>query len=129
MNLRKLIAKLKYCNSPSSLIHLEDQFNAIGLTVQLSNGRLFLCTINDGRPAHERLFEDHIPLYHYNEVLDANIKHKILSFTLEHIHKPTSVVHPDKSNAWFYGDSIMQQRRAAESDIISAIAEWLDDKV
>lgn len=128
MSLRKLISKLKYCDSPQSLLQLEDQFNDVGLTVQLAaSGKLFLCLIEDGKPAHERLLEDHIPLCQCTGVLDETVKGKIVSFVMENAKGPSQIEKPDKSNSWFYGDSIKKQRGILESDIIEAVAEWLDE--
>ena len=103
MSLRKLISKLKYCDSPQSLLQLEDQFNNVGLTVQLAaSGKLFLCLIEDGKPVHEKLLEDHIPLCQCTGVLDETVKGKIVSFVMENAKGPSQIEKLDSSNSWFY---------------------------
>jgi hypothetical protein len=63
MPYKHLANKLRYCNDPSSLFALEEDFNAIGLTIQKSHsGKVFICRIEDGQPTCQKLFEDHIPI-------------------------------------------------------------------
>jgi hypothetical protein len=60
-SIAKVLKKVDKCVSYEMLFCLEEDFNAIGMTLQpAKKDRMVLCTIVDGTPVAKRIFEDYI---------------------------------------------------------------------
>jgi len=131
MSLQQLIANLKLCDSPQTLLQLENSLNGVGLTMQVGpTGKLFLCEINNGKPSNNTIFDDYIPVCLLTDQLDEDTRRRLMEFIISHASTPQKIGSTQDNGAFgLYGTTFHDGIREAETskEIIAAISEWLDD--
>jgi hypothetical protein len=79
----------------NTLLLLESDYNAIGLTLQISpHNRALLCKIVDNKPFVEEVLVDYIfvcPVKDKDNVISDNIKQHIIDFILNAASAPSQV--------------------------------------
>lgn len=126
--MEKLINKIKHCDNPQMLLQMEDEFNAVGMSVQLTNSdKVLLCKINDGRPTASKIFEDYVPVGLLTCELSNRAIDRIIGFLIENYSERSEIAgSKNTGNFGLYGSSFHDNVTAA-SRLINAIAEWIDE--
>ena len=132
MSLPALISKLRLVTEPTALMELEEQFNAIGLTVQTNQvGKMFLCQIDEGKPSCMAIFEDYIPICMTTDCLNDSIRNIIFEFVIANVREPKTIDRPHLGHGDFtlYGSNLHDgvNAREQEHNLIEAISEWLGE--
>jgi hypothetical protein len=97
-----IVHKIEMCIDYQTLYTLEDDFNEIGLTIQISSGnKVALCKLVDGKPKADKAIEDYIHVGSLetaaNEI-SPNATSKIIAFIRTNRGKADKV--KNKARGW-----------------------------
>lgn len=125
----KLLFKIKNCPNFSTLYAMEDRFNEVGLTLQLTTkDRIVLCKIVNNKPCYNEPIEDYIFLGRISdkeqELSDRMIS-CITNFVINAAGEPSEIV--DEQRVWQDGVRLYGQILVVNEDIKAIAQEVINE--
>lgn len=103
--LSKLIGKIRSCVYYDTLLLLEPDYNAVGLTLQISaHNRALLCKIVEGKPFAKEVLSDYIfvcPVKDKDSTITETARQHIVDFVIAAASSPSKV--QDMPRKWQEG--------------------------
>jgi len=114
--LNGVLKKINKCVNFEMLYCLEEDFNSIGLTLQpTKQNRVVLCTIHEGRPKAQKIFDDYIHIGDAEDrssVIPKQLVECIKDFVIENVGPPSKL--EDGGASW----------QKAQNSIYGAVINW-----
>ena len=127
-----IVRRIDRCVSYEMLYCLEEDFNAVGMTLQpAKKDKMILCTIIEGTPTARRIFEDYIHIGSLengpNEV-PLRLLECIKEFVSENARLPSIPLNASRASNWQTSQNSVYGKFVAEEPAIRSILETIKDE-
>ena len=127
-----VVRKIDRCVNYEMLYCLEEDFNAVGMTLQpAKKDKMILCTIVEGTPTAKRIFEDYIHIGSLESgpsEVPIRLLECIKEFIVENARLPSIPLNASRANKWQTAQNGVYGKFVVEEPSIRSILETISDE-